>query len=164
MPQASGIYWVEAPLGGRLAIVARPRSARSFAQLKAVGVDVLVSLLEPEEAVDVGLGDEAERCHAAGIAFIGVPVMDHGVPDAFEPVEAAVDEVKRHLAAGRGVAAHCFAGLGRSPLFVAATLIAHGYSDMAAIAMVSKARGYNVPEMDGQHDWLGEFARRQRQD
>lgn len=160
MPRAGGIYWVAAALTGRIAVVARPRTAASFRDLKACGVDVLVSMLEPEEAVDVGLGDEAERCAAAGIMFLGVPVMDHGVPDAFEPVEAAVAAVKGHLAKGLGVGAHCYAGLGRSPLFVAASLIAHGLSDAEAIDLVSKARGYNVPEMAGQHAWLHEFARR----
>lgn len=160
MPRPSGIYWVTAPIAGRIAVVARPRTAASFRGLKASGIDVLVSMLEPEEAVEIGLGDEAEQCADAGMVFLGVPVMDHGVPEAFEPLEAAVAAVREHLAGGRGVGAHCYAGLGRSPLFVAASLIAQGISHREAIDLVSKARGYSVPEMPGQHAWLAEFARR----
>jgi protein-tyrosine phosphatase len=77
-------------------------------------------------------------------------------------VEAAVATLSHHLGAGRGVGAHCFAGLGRSPLLVAAVLINHGHSDEDAIDLVSAARGYRVPEMDDQHDWLFDFARRTR--
>ena len=37
------VYWVDAPAIGRLGVVARPRSASAFAELKAEGIDVLVS-------------------------------------------------------------------------------------------------------------------------
>ena len=148
------IYWVEAPLAGRLAVVARPRSQAHVTALKAAGIDLLVSLLEPEEAADVGLGDEAGLCAEAGIEFFALPVTDHGIPTSFEAVEAAVALIARQLAAGRGVGAHCYAGLGRSPLLVACVLIHHGHSDDEAVALVSAARGWLVPEMDSQHAWL----------
>lgn len=128
--------------------------------MKADGIDVLVSLLEADEAECVGLADEAGQCARAGIEFLSLPVTDHGIPDSFEMVEIAVARLARLIDAGRGVGAHCFAGLGRSPLLVAAMLIEHGYSVEEAIGLVSAARGCAVPEMDGQHAWLAKFAER----
>ena len=154
------VFWVEAQLPGRIAVVTRPRSIADFAALKAAGVDVLVSMLEAEEAEDVGLGDEAGHCARADIEFISVPITDHGIPDSFEVVEAAVARIAERLANGLGVGAHCYAGLGRSPLLVASVLIHHGHSDSEAIELVSGARGCDVPEMDSQHAWLLELALR----
>ena len=148
------LYWVNASLRGGLAVVTRPRHAGHFGALKAAGIDVLVSLLEPEEALAVGLGEEARHCARAGIEFLSFPIEDHGVPTAFEAVEELVARLIGHLDAGRGVAAHCYAGLGRSPLLVASVLIRHGFTDEEAIRLVSEARGYGVPEMEEQHRWL----------
>lgn len=157
------IYWVRMLQPGRLAVVARPRGAAHVAALKAAGVDVLVSLLEPAEAAHAGLGDEVGLCARAGVAFLSLPVVDHGVPGTFEMVEEAIVAISDHLRAGRGVGAHCYAGLGRSPLFVASVLIHHGHDDAAAIDLVSTARGCPVPEMAEQHRWLEMFAARRRQ-
>ncbi|MEZ5815848.1 MAG: hypothetical protein R3D44_02045 [Hyphomicrobiaceae bacterium] len=152
------IYWVEASLPGRLAVISRPRMAGHFLALKSAGVDVVVSMLEPAEAYDVGLSEEAAWCRSAGIEFVSLPVTDHGIPGTFEEVEDVVAVLAGHLRCGRGVAAHCFAGLGRSPLLVASVLIHHGWSDAEAVDAVSVARGSLVPEMDAQHRWLLDLA------
>ncbi|MGD9804461.1 MAG: hypothetical protein AB7E81_18095 [Hyphomicrobiaceae bacterium] len=154
------IYWIDTPLRGRLAVVARPRGADHVSMLKAAGVDTLVSLLEPDEAVEVGLAKEADWCAQAGVEFLQLPIADHGVPSGFRMIEGAMLELAAHLRAGRGVAAHCYAGLGRSPLLAASVLIHHGWSDGEAIEVVSAARGCMVPEMDTQHLWLLKFALR----
>jgi protein-tyrosine phosphatase len=154
------IYWIETDGPGRLAVVGRPRSHAIFRQLKTGGIDVLVSMLEADEAAEVGLSDAAKHCEDAGIEFISVGITDHGVPASFEDMEAMASYLVRKLDGGLGVAAHCFAGLGRSPLMIATVLIQRGLSHEAAIALVSKARGYSVPEMASQHDWLYQFARR----
>ena len=156
------IFWVDALFPGRVAVVSRPRRIAHFKALKAAGIDVLVSLLEQEEAKCTGLGGEAGHCERAGIEFISLPITDHGIPNKLKKVEATVAQMSHHLGAGRGVGAHCFAGLGRSPLLVAAVLIEHGRTNEEAVALVSAARGYRVPEMGEQHDWLCNFARRER--
>jgi protein-tyrosine phosphatase len=154
------LYWVDAPTIGRIAVVSRPREARHFAELKAAGVDVLASMLEAEEAASVGLGDQADHCAAAGIEFFNLAILDHGIPDAVEPVEALVQTLLQRLAAGKGVAAHCFAGLGRSPLIVASVLIRQGIASYDACDLISAARGHDVPEMSTQVEWLLDFEMR----
>lgn len=156
------IFWVKAPAVGRLAVLSRPMRDSHFSALKAAGVDMIVSMLEPTEADEVGLGEAAQSCERAGIEFLSVPITDHGIPSSFEVVEEAVEVAARQLRAGRGVGAHCYAGLGRSPLFVASVLILHGHSAPEAIAAVSAARGRDVPEMDQQHVWLAKLAMRRK--
>lgn len=160
MPVPAAIYWVDAPAVGRLAVVGRPRTVGTFSNLKAAGIDVLVSLLESDEADDVGLADEAGYCRRAGIEFVHLPIMDHGIPIADAVIDAAVAELTGRLRRGQGVGAHCFAGLGRSPLLISALLIHSGLGDGEAIEMVSAARGHAVPEMESQHTWLMNYAMR----
>jgi len=154
------IYWVNTQLGGPLAVISRPRRADDLWDIKSAGIDVLVSLLEPGEARGVGLADEAMWCAHAGIDFINIPILDHGVPSDFESFEYALEALADHLRAGRGVGTHCYAGLGRSPLTAASILIHHGWAYHDAVAAVSAARGYDVPETDGQHRWLARLQER----
>ena len=156
------IYWVDAPLEGRLAVVARPRSPAQIAALKPAGIDILVSLLEADEAAELGLAEASLHCTKAGIEFISVAITDHGVPRSYEDMETVVGYLAGQLGQGLGIGAHCFAGLGRSPLLVAATLIDLGFTLDTAIEMVSEARGYDVPEMGSQHDWLLGYALRRQ--
>lgn len=156
------IFWIDAEdIGGRIAVMPRPQPDQ-FAALREAGVDCVVSLMEPAEARRYGLRDEANLCRAHGMEFLALPVVDHGIPDEVGPVEAASAEIRRRLAAGQGVAVHCFAGLGRSPLLIAAALIDLGWSADQACEDISRARGYRVPEMEEQYAWLLAYAGRRR--
>ena len=155
------IFWIEAPRLGRIAVMPRPHP-QSFGDLKAAGVDVVVSLLEAEEAAYIGLGDEAGLAASAGIEFLHLPVIDHGVPASHGPVIAMSSKITQRLADGKGVAVHCFAGLGRSPLLIAAVMIDSGYGAIDACDLISVARGRGVPERNEQADWLMEYERRRR--
>jgi hypothetical protein len=156
------VYWVDAPDIGRLAVVGRPDGGHDLlGQLQALreaGIDTLVSLLVPREAANIGLADEAGAAQAAGITFHTMPTGDFGVPASFADVSEVIDRVAADLRAGRGVGAHCFAGRGRSPMFVAAVLVHHGYTPDNAISAVSTARGRRIPETDAQRRWIAEYA------
>jgi protein-tyrosine phosphatase len=153
------LYWIDAKMAGRLAVMPRPHP-RSFMDLKAAGVDVLASLLEPHEAEQAGLSAQADLCAAAHIDFLHLPVVDHGVPRAIESVASAAARLGAELDAGRGVAVHCWAGQGRSPLLAAAVLIERGMGAVAATDLISAARGMRVPEMAAQQAWLDGYERR----
>ena len=147
------IFWIDAPDVGRIAVMPRPMPDQ-FAELNAAGVDCVVSLLEAEEAHRLGLGDEAGLARAQGMDFLHLPIVDHGIPRAVAPVEAMARDITARLKAGQGVAVHCYAGLGRSPLLIAAVLIDNGFSTVEACDLISAARGITVPEMDEQFRWL----------
>lgn len=156
------IYWVDAPDVGRLAVVSRPEAAlglpRQMQALREAGIDTLISLLAPQEAARAGLGQEAEAARAAGLTFDTLPTSDFAVPASFPAAAQVIERVVDDLRAGLGVGAHCFAGRGRSPLFIAAVLVHHGYPPQDAVNVVSAARGHRIPETAAQHAWIAEFA------
>jgi hypothetical protein len=88
------VYWVRGLERGRLAVVARPDPAYGLPQqmqlLREIGVDVLVSMLQSEEAIRVGLAWEANVAQEAGLAFHNLATDDFGVPATFEGASAVI--------------------------------------------------------------------------
>ena len=154
-------YWIDAPRAGRLAIMARPRSgdwlADEIAGWKQAGIDTVVSLLEPEEAAELGLSLEAELCGAEKIEFVAFPIPDRGVPVSLREATTLVESVRARLAAGKAVAVHCRAGIGRSALVAACALTRFGYEASEAFALIAASRGLTVPDTDAQRDWVVSF-------
>ena len=71
-----------------MAIIARPRGGdwledemRSWAR---VGLEVIVSLLASDEAMEFELGNEATICRSNDIEFISFPIPDRGAPASRE--------------------------------------------------------------------------------
>src|SRR5262245_62249708 len=143
------LYWVEGPWRGRLAIMPRPRGGDwledEVRAWRRAGVDVVVSLLTPDEVTDLDLGQEAALCRKAGIEFRTLPVPDRGVPPA-GGVREFLHELSRLLAEGHNMAVHCRQGIGRAPLVAAALLVLSGLEPETAWQRLSAARGCPVPE------------------
>lgn len=156
------VYWVRDLVRGRLAVVSRPDPAYGLAgQLKSLrgdGVDILVSMLQTNEAIRLGLAWEANVAAEEGLAFHNLPTDDFGVPVSFEAASAIIDTVAADVDAGRAVGVHCFAGRGRSPLFACCVLVRLGMDPEAAIEAVSTARGRRIPETEAQRQWIFDFA------
>jgi hypothetical protein len=156
------LFWVPTPLPGRLAVAPRPRGGDwldgEIAGWRAAGIDVVVSLLTPDEAAEFGLEDEAAAAGSGGMRFVGFPVPDRGTPGSRERFRELVSEVVATLAAGRGVVVHCRQGIGRAGLLAAAVLVAAGLDPDAAVGRVAATRGRPVPETPAQRRWLDEFA------
>src|SRR5580698_11624794 len=98
-------FWVEADTGIRLAIVPRPRGndwlEDELNQMKRAGVDVLVSMLQPDEAAELGLSAEAELCTAEGIQFRSFPIPDRETPPSIAAFAKFVGELRAEVHAGR---------------------------------------------------------------
>ncbi len=156
---ASDIYWIDAVSPIKLAIMARPRAGDwledEVEHWKRSGVEVVVSLLEPDEIDELGLGMEAALCERAGIRYLTFPIPDRGVPD---PVEAMrlVEDLAR---SGERVAIHCRAGIGRSSIMAAAVLISGDVDPEEALMAIARARGTSVPDTDAQRDWIRRLTR-----
>jgi len=157
------LYWIENSWTGRLAIAARPRG-RDWLEDEAqawrrAGLDVVVSLLTPDEVSEFDLAGERDVCRANDIAFVSFPIPDRGVPTSRQD---AVDLLKRlgeALGQGKRVAIHCRQGIGRSALVAASLLVLSGLAPDLAFRRVSAARGCSVPETSEQRAWVAEFAR-----
>jgi len=156
-------YWIDTGHAGRLAILPRPRGgdwledeARAWSR---AGINTVVSLLEPDEAADLQLGDEELACEAAGVHFVSLPIPDRSLPGSRPAVATLAAELAASIVAGRRVGVHCRQGVGRSAVLAACILIALGMDPAAALARIAAARGLPVPETPEQRQWVLDFSR-----
>jgi len=156
------VFWLAGIRNGRLGILPRPRGGDwlgdEAAAWREAGVEMVVSLLEPEEAAQLVLEDEAAAAASSGIAFRAFPIPDRGVPTSKESVAELATEIITALDKGRSVAVHCRQGIGRSGLIAGGILVATGKKPDAALQTVAEARGVEVPETPEQRRWLEDFA------
>ena len=120
-------------------------------------VSVVVSLLEGEEIYDLGLAEEANLCRFADIEFLSFPIPDRGVPPDASAARGLADRLLTFAQEGKAVAIHCRAGIGRSSLVAAMTLILSGLTANEALEAIGAARGLDVPDTDEQRRWLIKF-------
>lgn len=156
------LYWIEGPWPGRLAVSARPRGGDWLEQeIRAwskAGINVVVSLLTLDEALDLNLSEEPDLCRTHDISFISFPIKDLGVPASREDAISLVTAIEQVLVEGRNVLIHCRGGIGRSGLLAASLLVRSGIDAEAALQRVSAARGFSVPETVEQKEWVREIA------
>jgi len=95
--------------------------------LYSASIRAVVSLLN--------IPSDASVYEPAGFSFLCLPVPDGGAP-TIEQTKEFVRFVGEQKAAGRAVAVHCEAGLGRTGTILAAYLIAEGASASEAIRRV----------------------------
>ena len=130
----------------------------SHDEFRQLGVDVMVSALENREAADLGLAKEEEICRQRGIEFISFPIPDGGVPASPSATLELARSLKAKLEAGKNVAIHCRAGVGRCPTLAACVLLLAGMEPDAAFSRIQAVRGARVPDMPEQKVWVDQFA------
>jgi protein-tyrosine phosphatase len=158
------VYWVRELPGVRLALMPRPRGGEYLADeiegWSRLGVETVVSLLEPHENRELELATEESLCLTANLQFMSFPIPDRGVPNHSANLLKLLSTLEAQLRSGRSVAVHCRAGIGRSGLMGACILHAFGVDPDAAFRILSRARGVTVPDTDAQVAWVRDFARR----
>ena len=139
------VYWIESNWPGKLAIIPRPRGGDwledEVLAWREAGLDVIVSLLEKDEAADLDLSAEAALSKAAGLEFISFPIVDRSVPTSRAATQALLQDLLRLLASGKNIGVHCRQGIGRSALIAASLLVLSGFTPESAFQRVSDARG-----------------------
>ena len=160
MPDA--VYWIDLPLPGRLAVSPRPRGGDwlegDVAAWQRLGVDIVVSLLMPDESDALGLDSERSICEVAGIEFLSFPIVDRNVPSSTSNFSVLLEQLHTHLQDGKNIVIHCRQGIGRSGLVAIALLMHDGRKPLEAIQLVTKARGLPVPETQEQLAWIHAFS------
>jgi protein-tyrosine phosphatase len=156
------LYWIPGPWRGRLAVAARPRGGDwledEAAGWRRVGLDLVISLLENEEAAQLGLVDEKVAAESNGVDFFSFPIPDRGVPASTPAVVSLLKKIVEALQEGKNVAVHCRQGIGRSGSIAAGVLISSGIGAEKAIETVSAARGLTIPETPAQLEWIHHLA------
>ena len=150
------LHWIGTPTSGRLAICARPRGGEwlesELLAWKALGIDTVVSLLEPSEESELDLSAEHDLAQLCPLDFISYPIPDRDIP-ASNSV-ALLETLKIRLQAGKSIAIHCRQGVGRAGMIAATLLILFGIDPDNAVELVSAARGVTVPETKPQREWI----------
>lgn len=159
-------YWIAGKWPGRLGIVPRPRGGDwledELRAWRASGVDIVVSLLTPDEIREFDLEAEAALSRKHGIQFRPFPIPDRGVPSSLEAIADLVADLARTLLAGKSVVIHCRQSIGRSALLAALLLASSGEDPDQAFSAIEEARGRPVPDTAEQHAWVKTSAARLR--
>ena len=152
------IYWIEGPWHGRLAILPRPRGgdwlADEVRSWKKAGINIVVSLLTPDETSDLELTQESKLVHVDGLEFLSFPIVDRSVPGSQGKALEFVRKLGNALDQGKHVGIHCRQGIGRSAVIAASLLVLSGLDPEIAFQRVSDARGVSVPETPEQREWV----------
>lgn len=154
----SEMYKIGTIGNGFLAMMAQPSpelgAAASFVNIAGLGIQLVVSLLEPSEARLLGLDSEREQVKSQAMDFLPFPIPDMGLPPSVEGFARTSKLLFRQVDAGVNTLVHCRAGIGRSGLFIAGILLHCDLDPGQAFAHVSRMRGIRVPETREQEDWL----------
>jgi len=143
---------------GFFAIMARPsleeNDPASVVNISRLGINLVVSLLENNEARTLGLDAEREQVKALGMDFVSFPIPDMGIPTSVEKFASLSKMLLKQVDSGINTLVHCHAGIGRSGLMAAGMLLHCDLGPQQAFTHVSKMRGVRVPETRQQEDWL----------
>lgn len=157
----SNIFWIDCEPKIPLAIVSCPKGdhmlADEIAQLKAGGIDTIVSLLENDEAAWLGLKGESSMASLNGMQFLSHPFPDANVP--LDPVafRIFVAGLASRLNAGEKIGIHCRGSIGRSTITAACTMVHLGWAPRKALGVIEEARGCPVPNTSQQEQWILQY-------
>jgi protein-tyrosine phosphatase len=156
------LHWVDGPWPGKLALAPRPRGGDwlkdEMASWRRAGIDTVLSLLTPDEELDLDLKREALEVKASGMRFLSLPIPDRQVPASATELAGALEKLAADLGSGKNVVIHCRQGIGRTGLVAACLLVTKGVNQEAAVRRLSVARGARVPETPEQRRWIDDYA------
>jgi protein-tyrosine phosphatase len=152
------VFWIDGNPPLPLAIVLCPCGGKVLKdELRGIagsGVQVLISLLEPDEADWLGLGEEGPLAEQMGMHFLSFPIQDVHIPASIAAFRTFVSGLADRLRAGERIGMHCRGSIGRSPLTAACTLIHLGWNAKDALAAIREARGCEIPDTKDQLRWV----------
>src|SRR5208337_3070986 len=110
------LYWIDGPWPGRLAVSPRPRGGEWLADemkgWRASGLDTVVSLLTPDEVIDLALQEESHSCRNNSLKFVSFPITDRSVPTSHSEAARLIEQIDSDLSRGTKIVIHCRQGLG----------------------------------------------------
>lgn len=161
MAASGDIFWIDGDPPPGLAVVLRPRGSDwlgdELRRIKSAGINLLVSLLEADEAMELGLSQEGETASGIGLTYCSFPIPDRHVPPNLAGFRDFTARLATRLRAGTRIGVHCRGSIGRSSITAACTLIHLGWKAETALAAIESARGCAIPDTLEQREWILNF-------
>lgn len=156
---AAKIYWLHKfENASQLGIMSRPRGnewlEEELLSAKRQGVKVIVSLLEKDEILELGLGKQPVLCAKHEIEYLNFPIPDRSIPDQDKHFHDLIKQIKDRIDMGESAVVHCRMGIGRSSIVAGCLMVQEGYKADDVFDHISKVRGLRVPDTDEQEAWL----------
>ncbi|MCS6913218.1 MAG: hypothetical protein RMK29_04665 [Myxococcales bacterium] len=132
------------------------------ARLKALHIDIVLSLAEESERSLYGAAGLGAALAAAGIGHLEYPLIDGLPPSDLGEARSVCMRILGQLGEGHNVLIHCIGGWGRSGTLAAALLCHEGHSPRRAIELVRRARSPRCVETMAQEVFVHKYAQHQR--
>ena len=130
-----------------------------MAGLRDVGIDVIVSMIQSDEAAELGLEDQGAAAERAGLVFVSFAIPDRVVPSVRRLFSRFVNDLEGRLVKGSFIGVHWRACIGRASVTAASLLIRFGVSPEVAWLQVASARGCSVPDTVEQREWVDRYVK-----
>jgi protein-tyrosine phosphatase len=160
------IFWIpipDKPDKKLVAIVLRPRGGEwledELIRMKEGGIETLVSMLEAEEAQELGLTEEGPIAKKVGLNFFSYPIKDRNLPENLTNFSKFIDTIIQNIKNATAVGIHCRGSIGRATITTACVLIKLGCTPITALEFIECARGCFVPDTQEQREWILNYER-----
>jgi protein-tyrosine phosphatase len=155
------VFWINGEPKAALAIVLRPRGndwlEDELVRMRQSGVQTLVSMLEKDEAVSLGLSDEPKLSERIGLTFLSYPIPDRQTPTEITTFRKFIADLSNRSRTGERIGVHCRGSIGRASIATACTLVNLGWAADAALSAIAEARGCSVPDTEEQRAWIMQY-------
>jgi ADP-ribosyl-[dinitrogen reductase] hydrolase len=110
--------------------------------IRAWGACTVISLIEPHEIEQLGVGSLREAVESRGMRWFHLPIPDVSVPDGFFETDWITSgaAIRKTIRSGHDVVVHCKGGLGRAGTIAARLLVELGWKPERAIRAVRDVR------------------------
>lgn len=155
------IETIELDHGARLGISPLPGrwgSGRSdLAKIAEWSPTIVVSMTETAEMSRHNMADLGGLLSQLGIDWAHFPIRDFGAPKMADDWANLSARLRRVLAEGGRVLAHCYGGHGRSGMVLLRLMVELGFDPQVALARIRAVRPGAV-ETDDQFEWAAQGA------
>jgi protein-tyrosine phosphatase len=119
-----------------------------LAQIRSSGIGSVLSLVEDADIPLFRIAESADH-YVAAVAEAGLvlhrhPVPDHQAPTSLPDFVTTIVRLNDRLRAGESILAHCVAGIGRTGLTAACSLVALGAGVDEAVAIVRATNQFRI--------------------